>query len=214
MTVVMKKGRGRPTYQRHLDATRWEDLPKDSPARVWRRANLENIMRGLKGIMLAEEFGVPTFYGALYLRLLRGNGEVIDYGLASLRVVTTAGVGFLVDAMQGTVEPEIMRYHGVGTGGTAEASSDAALVTECTTALNPNSTRATGTLTEGASANIWKSVGTNVFDAGAAITEHGIFSTATPATGILLDRSLFGAINVISGDSLESTYEFTIAAGS
>ena len=137
-------------------------------------------------------------------------------GLAGLKVVTTAGVNFLVDALQGSVEPEILKYHGIGTGSTAEAVGDTALVTELTTEYNPDSTRATGSLTEGASANIFRTVGTNTLDGtpGAALREHGIFSQAATGGGTLLDRTVYGAITLSAGDGLQSTYDFTISAGS
>lgn len=135
-------------------------------------------------------------------------------GLASLRVVTTAGVGFIVDAFQNSVELEIMRYHALGTGTNAEAAGDTALQTELTTQYNPDNTRATGSLTEGASPNIYRTVGTNTFDASAAITEQGILSQAAIGGGVLLDRSVFSAYNVTNGDSLQSTYDHTQTAGS
>jgi hypothetical protein len=127
-------------------------------------------------------------------------------------VVTNNGVGYIVDAFQNLVELENMKYHGVGTGGTAEAAGDSALVTESTTALNPDSTRGTGTTTESAS-NAYQTVGTVTFDGSAAITEHGIFSQAATGGGVLLDRSLFSAINVVSGDSIQFTYTLTFTAG-
>lgn len=139
--------------------------------------------------------------------------ERADFGLASLRVVTTAGVNFIVDAFQNTVEVENLKFHGVGTGTNAEASGDTALQTELTTQYNPDSTRATGSLTEGASANIFRTVGTNTFDASAALTEHGIFSQAATGGGTLLDRSVYSAQNVANGDSQQATYDLTISAG-
>lgn len=143
------------------------------------------------------------------------SGVLTHYGIVSRKVVTTAGVNFIVSAFQGTVEPEILRYHGLGTGTTAEAIGDTALVTELTTEYNPNSTRATGSLTQGATANIFRSIGTNTLDSGTpAVTEHGIFSAASGGT--LLDRSVFSAINLVgaSGDGLQSTYDLTFTAGS
>lgn len=136
-----------------------------------------------------------------------------NYGVVSRKVITTAGVGFLVDAWQNSLELEIMKYHGVGTGTNAEASGDTALQTESTTALNPDSTRATGSLTEGATANIFRTVGTVTFDASAAITEHGILSQAATGGGTLWDRSVFSAVNVASGDSIQFTYDMTASAG-
>lgn len=140
-------------------------------------------------------------------------GTVTDYGVVSRRVVTTAGVNFLVDAWQNLVELENLKYHGVGTGTTAEAAGDTALVTESTTILNPDSTRATGSLTEGASANIFRTVGTTTFDGSGAITEHGLFDQAATGGGTLWDRSVFSALNVIALDSIQWTYDMTASAG-
>jgi len=148
--------------------------------------------------------------------MIRGNGLVLDYGLASLRVVTTAGVGFIVDAFQNIVEVEIMKYHAIGTGTNAEAVGDTALQTELTTQYNPDNTRATGSLTEGASANIFRTVGTNTLDSGTpAVTEHMILSQAATGGGTGLDRSVFSAINLVgaNGDGLQSTYDCTFSAG-
>jgi hypothetical protein len=203
----------RPSYQEYLNMTAFEHV-QDPVIRAWKRANLKNIMRGLKNIMLAEELGVPTFFGALWLKVIDDKGIEQDFGLASLRVVTTVGAAFLVDAFQGTVEAENMRYHGIGTGTTAESVSDTTLVTELTTQYNPDNTRATGTLAEGATSLIFRTIGTNTVDSTVAITEHGIFSSATSGAGVLLDRSMFAALNLASGYSLQSTYELTLTAGS
>lgn len=164
--------------------------------------------------LCARAIGVPVMISVLRARVKTASGEWIDYGILSTRVVTTAGVNFIVDAFQNLVELEILKYHGVGTGTTAEAAGDTALVTESTTVLNPDSTRATGSTVEGASANIYRTVGTVTFDGTAAITEHGIFSQAATGGGTLLDRSVFSAINVVSGDSIQFTYELTLTAGS
>lgn len=183
---------------------------------IWRAKNQANLLRGWRRIALAKMLGIPTHYGAVFATVLRGNGDVVPYGLASLRVVTTAGVNYIVDAFQNTVELENMKYHGFGTGTAAEAVGDTALGTELTTQYNPDNTRPTGTTTEGASANIYRTVATLTPDSGGtiAVTEHGIFS-ATSA-GTLLDRSKFTAINLDStaGDSLQITYDLTFPSGS
>lgn len=186
----------------------------DERVNAWRTANFRHLLRGTRRVLLARSLKLANFYGSLYLTHIGADGEILELGLASMRVVTTAGCNFLVDAMQGTVEPEILKYHGVGTGTNAEASSDTALQTESTTILTVDSTRATGSLTEGASANVFRTVGTVSFDGGGAITEHGVFSQAATGGGTLLDRSVFSAVNVISGDGLQATYDYTITAGS
>ncbi len=136
-----------------------------------------------------------------------------NHGVVSKKVITTAGVNFLVDAWQNTKEMENFKYHGVGTTNTAEASGDTALAAESTTILNPDSTRATGSLTEGASANIFRTVGTNTFDGSGALVEHGIFDQAATGGGTLWDRSVFSTVNVANGDSLQATYDMTASAG-
>lgn len=147
------------------------------------------------------------------VRAMQEIAEVRDFGLVSLRVVTTVGVNYIVDAFQGTQNISLMRYHGMGTGTNAEAVGDTALQTESTTALTPASTRATGTLTEGATANIFRTVGSNVVNTTVNATEHGIFNQAATGGGTLLDRSVFSAVGLVNGNTFQTTYELTLAAG-
>jgi len=138
-----------------------------------------------------------------------------DSCIVSRKSITDTGVAFLVDAFQNTTELENLKFHGIGTGGTAEAASQTALVTELTTEYNPNSTRATGTTTE-AAANIYQTVATNTLDSGTpAITEHGVFSQAATGGGTMWDRSLFSAINLVgaNADGLQSDYRATFTSG-
>lgn len=180
----------------------------------WRRSNARHLWRGARRVLWARIGQVPTHYGTLWLSVIRADGRVEDLGLASMRVVTTAGVNKIVAVMNGADAATgiAFKFHGLGTGSTAEAAADTALVTELTTQYNPDNTRATGTQTTGGSSNVYRTVGTNTVDATAAIQEHGIFSAAT--AGTLLDRSVFSTVTLASGDSLQATYDLTIAAGS
>lgn len=196
--------------------------------RAWRFRNQANLWRGARRVLAARALGVSHVYGAVSLVVGRcacgaphmhlpkpcPEADWIDFGLASLRVVTTAGVGYIVDAFQNSVELEDMKYHGIGTGSTAEAVGDTALVTELTTQYSVDNTRATGSTTEGASANIYRTVGTVTVDASVAAVEHGVLSNATVGSGVLLDRTVFSVINLSSGDSIQATYDFTLTAGS
>lgn len=144
-----------------------------------------------------------------------GKFEDWDFGVVSNRLVTDNGVAFLVDAWQNIVELESEKYHGLGTGTTAEAQTDTALVTELTTEYTGN-VRATGTTVEGATANVFRTVATNTLDSGTpAVTEHGIFDQAATGGGVLWDRSVFAAINLVgaNGDGLTTTYDLTATAG-
>ena len=143
----------------------------------------------------------------LKAKVIRKDGTVEDLGIVGTKVVTTAFVNFLVDQFQ-TESSEIgdINFHDSGTGATAEAAGDTALVTKVETG------RSTGTQGEGASANIYQSVGTISYTATRAIVEHGIFTQTSGGT--LVDRTVFSAINVDNGDSIQFTYELTVPAGS
>lgn len=167
-------------------------------------------------VPFANLWGIMCAIGELSIVVKRADGTEIDYGVVSYRVVTSAGVNYLVDdfdAATGSADVTNFKYHGIGTGGTAEASGDTALVTESTTALNPDSTRATGTGSQ-PSANIYQTVGTLTADTTIAVTEHGLFTAASTGTGTLWDRSLFTVINLASADSIQTTYAVTFTAGS
>lgn len=199
LKVVLKHGLPRPGLGREVN--------------LWRLRNLPNLFRGARTLFWAKVHRIPTHYGALYLDKLTPHGRVA-YGLASLRVVTTAGVGYIVDAFQNSVELENMKYHGFGSGTTAEATSDTALVTEFTTEYATDNTRPTGTQTENG-ANVYETVATLDPDSAVTVAEHGIFSQAATGGGVLLDRSKFTGISVAaSGETLQATYDFTVTAGS
>ena len=182
----------------------------------WRRRNARHLQRRVRKVLLARRLKLPSFYGALFLEKYDGRKcEVLPLGLASLAVVTTAGVGFIVDAFSNAVELEAMNFHGFGTGGSAEAVGNTGLTTELTTQYATDNTRPTGTQSENG-ANVYRTVATLDPDADVAITEHGIFSQAATGGGVLLDRTLFGAVNLTgaAGDTLQATYDFTVTAGS
>lgn len=154
------------------------------------------------GMYLAGALG---FEARLYAKVIRANGDVEDLGIIATKLVTDAFVNFLVDQLQ--VETALFgdyKFHAMGTGATAENVSDVALVT-------PVESRATGTQAEGASANIYQSVGTITATAARAIVEHGLFNAATGVT--LMDRSVFTVINLATDDAIQFTYELTVPSG-
>ena len=157
-----------------------------------------------------------TIYSEVQVQKWNGQtGEWTDYGIVSRRVITNAGVTFLRDDWNNNAQDyTTFNFHGIGTGAVAENVTDTALGAESTTALNPDSTRATGTRSTPAS-NQWRSVGTLTCDADIAVTEHGILSQAATGGGTLWDRSVFAAINLVGAnpDSIQITYTCTLSAG-
>ncbi|OHD24870.1 MAG: hypothetical protein A2Y38_16175 [Spirochaetes bacterium GWB1_59_5] len=142
-------------------------------------------------------------FGILSARVIRGSG-VTDLGVISVQKITVAFRDRLVDSLQNstTAPLDVFKYHATGTGTTAEANTDTALVTEV-------GARVSGTQTESA-ANIYRSVATVTPGGTYAITEHGLLSAA--AAGVLMDRSVFAAINITAADSIQFTYDATFNA--
>ena len=121
------------------------------------------------------------------------------------KVVTTAFVDFIVDQLQTETSAfGDFKYHEVGLGTDAAAVGDTALQTTSGIA------RATGSQTE-TDHDTYKSVGTITADATEAWTEHGLFNASSDGT--LWDRTVFAAINVVSGNQVEFTFEGSFAAG-
>jgi len=164
---------------------------------------IKKLLRELKyklyGISLCE---IDTKLVARHFR----NGKEIGKRVIKHRVVTDAFVAFVVDQLQAETSTfGDFKYHDTGIGTGAEAAADTALGTAW------GGARDVGTQTEGATANIYKSVATTAYNATKAITEHGLFNVSS--AGTLMDRTVFAAINVISGDSIEWTYRITFTAG-
>lgn len=121
------------------------------------------------------------------------------------KVVTTAFVDFVVDQLQ--TETSVFgdfKYHENGLGNTAEATTDTDV--ETPTGIS----RATGTQTE-TDHDTYKSVATITADATEAWVEHGIFNDSS--AGTLMDRTVHAAINVVSGNQAEYTFEISFTAG-
>lgn len=165
--------------------------------------------------VFSKATGIVTITSELEIRARRKDGTWEDYGVVGYRLVTDAGVAYIVDDFDngaGSADISLFNFHGVGTGTTAEAAADTALVTESTTILTVNSTRATGSRSQPA-ANQYRSTGAVSFDGAGAITEHGLFTTEPTGGGTLLDRTVFSAVNVASGESISAQYTLTVNSG-
>jgi hypothetical protein len=165
----------------------------------------------LRAWILGTENGVGLLRmtAQLAATVIRADGTRLELGVVSRRVVTTAGVNFIRDDFNGgTTDITTMNFHDSGTGSVAEAIGD----TDLGTPAGPT-TRATGTQTAPASKQ-YRTTGTITYAGTLAITEHGVFNQATRGGGsTLLDRSVFTAINVVSGDSIQFQYTLTINDG-
>jgi len=165
------------------------------------RDYLSRKRNGVSGVM---EGRVGLVEASLSIKHIRGSdGKVTDFGVVSRKKVTGAFVNYICTNLAAELAAfGDFKFHDSGTGTTAESNADTAMETAC------GEGRDTGT--QVASTNTYTSVATNTYAGGFAITEHGLFNIATG--GILMDRSVFAAINVVATDQIEFTYVLTINA--
>jgi len=157
------------------------------------------------GFLKALKGEAVGFIGRLYLTHYK-SGELVHYGLVSTKVITTAGVNYMRDDFNnntGSADITNFKFHDSGTGTASEAVGDTTI-----TAAGP--ARVTGSQAGGTSKH-YVTVGTITYSGTLAITEHGIFSAST--SGTLWDRSVFAAVNVASGESIQFTYDLTLNDG-
>lgn len=216
-TVTAQKVGGRRRSRADL-APMWQSIPVGLTWSRWLRSVYLELALRVRVAVKGFTRGLMSGSGVigvcrLHATVRRADGTIERLGLIATRLITDVGVAFFVDDWDNNGQDlTTMNFHGAGTGTNNEDQTDTALQTESTTALNPDNTRATGTRSQPA-ANQYRSVGTLTFDAGAAITEHGLLSSATVGAGVLWDRSKFSAINVAPGDSIQFTHTTTLSAG-
>ncbi len=151
--------------------------------------------------------GWLSMYGTLSIKHNKVDGSVVDYGIVTCKKITDEYVTYL--ALMHTTDSTAIgdfKYHISGTGTTAENNDHVELVTPIGTA------RTAGDQTS--STNTYISVAIIAYTDTLAVTEHGLFNTvytSAQTDGTLMDRHLFSAINVISGDSVTYTYTLTIS---
>jgi hypothetical protein len=130
--------------------------------------------------------------------------ELIARGLIALAVAfTNAGAAVVTNRIiqAGTAAKNI----GWGIGTTGAAVGDTALVTESAPTTSGGRTVGTESRTTITQTNDnYQVVGTVTAGSSLAITEAGLFDAVT--AGACLIRGVFGAINVVSGDSIAFTF--------
>lgn len=157
---------------------------------------------------VASTFGAGVINATTELEIKHiRNGQVIGTQKVLDKVVTTAFVNNIVDSLSGDAAYanfKNYKYHASGTGTSNEAVGDTSLGNEV-------GSRVVGSQEEGTSPNIYKSISTITYNNSYAITEHGLFNASTG--GVLMDRTKFNPVNVISGDSIQFTFTIQFNAG-
>ncbi len=159
-------------FQGAFDVLHDKKQAKDNPEIAWRLSNLPYLFRGFERVNRESRDNCARPAGVLYAQV-KTPKDSIDLGLVSVNVVTTAGVNYVIDSLQALATINNLKWHASGTNNTAENASQTALSAE-------TGSRVSGTQTEGASANIYKTVATITYGSSLSIVEHGLFSGSTP----------------------------------
>lgn len=140
-------------------------------------------------------------HGAITMMLKRANGDVET--VHKDNIIVNVGFDFIADAIgKSASRPGVMGFIALGTGTTAAAAGQTALVTE----IDRNA------------ATYAHTAGTKTFtftaefaagDATGAITEAGVFNASS--SGIMLDRVVFPVVNKGADDSLTAVFTFTMS---
>lgn len=123
-------------------------------------------------------------------------------------LITNTGKAAVASRINGSGAEAAFTYAAIGIGTTAAAATDATLKSEITTnggqraAITP--TRVTTTVTNDTA----RHVVTFTFTGSFAVTEAGLLNAAS--VGVLLNRQVFTAVNVVSSDSLQITIDVSV----
>lgn len=143
--------------------------------------------------------------GQFYFKLKAHNGELKDERHV-YNVVTLSGKGSVSGLILKDIGGSAFDAIAIGIGTTAATNIQTALATEYAKVA------CVGTQTSVTSTNdTAQLVGSFAFTGAAAIVEAGIFDLTATATGVMLARQTFAALNATSGDTLAVTYKITFA---
>ncbi len=139
----------------------------------------------------------------LTIKFLDKENNVIDSQIKEFDLVVNTGLSLRASLLGNISTPIALDAIAVGTGTTAPAVTDSALVTEVERVTSTNSI-----VTTNVTDDTCEIVGTIAFTASYAISEVATFNSATASAGIMYSRDTIGPYNVVSGTSLQFTFKF------
>lgn len=130
------------------------------------------------------------------------------YSMRGANLVTTAGKAGVAGRIGGSGSPAAFTYIAIGTGTNAAAAGDTALQTEIASGGGSRAAATVSLTTTDTTNDTARAVLTFTFSSSFAVTEAGLLNAAS--TGTLLNRQVFSAVNVVSGDSLQVTIDIDV----
>jgi hypothetical protein len=123
-------------------------------------------------------------------------------------LVTNAGAAGVASRINGSGAEAAFTYIAIGTGTNAAAAADTTLQTEITTNGGQRASATASRVTTDVTNDTARLVVTFTFTGPFAVTESGVLNASS--SGVLLNRQVFSAVNVVSGDSLQVTHNFDV----
>lgn len=123
-------------------------------------------------------------------------------------LTTTTGKAGVASRINGSGAEAAFTYLAIGIGTTAAAIGDTALQSEITTNGGARAAATASRVTTDTTNDTARLVYTWTFTGSFAVTEAGALNAAS--VGVLLNRQVFTAVNVVSGDSLQVTVDIDV----
>lgn len=136
--------------------------------------------------------------GEVSFRLFDSEGNLKEERTVK-NLITSVGKAAMAGLLIDTGGVDAFSHIAIGTGTTAAVVGDTALETEV-----DRETATVSRVTTAVTDDTSRLVSTFSFSGSAAITESGVLNAG--ASGLLLNRAVFSAVNVSNGDSLQITW--------
>lgn len=149
-----------------------------------------------KGILSPEKAKIPFLFGFMSNHLQVAN------------LITTTGKAGVASRINGSGGEAAFTYIAIGIGATAAAVGDTTLGSEITTNGGQRANSTASRVTTDTTNDTARLVNTFSFTGSFAVTEAGVLNASS--AGTLLNRQVFTAVNVVSGDSLQVTVDIDV----
>lgn len=130
------------------------------------------------------------------------------YSMRGANLVTTAGKAGVAGRIGASGSPAAFTYIAIGIGTTAANVADTTLESEITTNGGQRAAASVSLVTTDTTNDTARAVVTFTFTGSFAVTEAGLLNASS--SGTLLNRQVFSAVNVVSGDTLQVTIDIDV----
>lgn len=123
-------------------------------------------------------------------------------------LITNTGMAGVASRINGSGSEPAFTYIAIGTGTTGALVTDTTLETEITTGGGQRASATASRTTTDVTNDTARLVLTYNFTASFAVTEAGALNAVS--VGVLLNRQVFSAVNVVNGDALQVTIDIDV----